>query len=77
MLRTDIKRVAKRVKREMRRQRLTIYAVATAAGIKWARLRDLLEGRRDDMSVSTLVRLAQAVGLDPCELLAEAMGGER
>src|SRR5438105_370867 len=55
--------------RELReRAGLTQQQLATRAGLSWSTVAHIEQGRKPDLRVSTLVRLAGALGVPPTEL---------
>lgn len=54
-----------------------IAATARRGGMPERRLRGLREGKSLDVKISTFVRLAQGLEVDPAALLAEMLGGAR
>jgi transcriptional regulator with XRE-family HTH domain len=60
--------LADKMKSLRERARLTQQELATKADLSWSMVAQIEQGRKPDLRVSTLIRLAVALGIRPTEL---------
>jgi transcriptional regulator with XRE-family HTH domain len=67
----ELPHIAARLKALRERVGLSQQELATRAGVSVAMVFQLEQGRRKDVKLTTLVALAEALGIDPGQLTAE------